>query len=157
MDHEGAERDSTWMQLWTCTVIHYNYSWLTHAPTDALVAGKPHKHRTLGIGGELKAKGSIPLFLDDELKASVVRGLDEKGISRDRYELRLAGLLHDDSSETTRAHLGLVYIARLRRPGLEGCEHVLSSIRFCGTGELQSACDQFDAWSRILIDHLLAF
>lgn len=72
------------------------------------------------------------------------------------YDLRLSGLLHDNSTLFGKSHLGLVFVARLRQHGLIDKSNGEAAICFSGTGELNQNREQFDPWSRLLLDHLEA-
>jgi predicted NUDIX family phosphoesterase len=54
-------------------------------------------------------------------------------------------------------HLGLVYVVKLRQPGMSDWGNGEARTRFHGMGELQQDRDRFEQWSRIIIDHFVAF
>lgn len=156
MDRDKAEHDPTYKQLVAYTAIHYNYSWLTYRRGSSLGEARLHGNRSMGIGGHINADDHANLFLDDHLKVAAYREVDEEVIIREKYDLRLAGLLNDDSNDVGRVHLGLVYVARLRQPDVEKREKGIAQIRFCGNGDLQQEREEFETWSQILIDNLHA-
>jgi len=157
MDRDLAGSDPGCKQLVTYTAVHYNYSWLTHLPGGALDQAGQRTRRALGVGAPLLASDREVVFLDQELQAAAARAVDSTFTFGDRFELRLAGLLDNDDDEASRPYLGLVYVARLLRPGASACAEGIAQVRFFGNGELQMQRDEFDPWSQILIDNLPAF
>jgi hypothetical protein len=133
IDRGRAAAEPSFLPLLTFTAIHYNYSWLTFE------AGP----RSLGIRAPLYADGEAPSFLDDALQASAQRAVESAIALGEPCQWRLAGLIQQDA-------LGLVYVARLPR-------RIESTLRSSGHGELSMEREQFEPWSRLLIDNLHAF
>lgn len=144
--------DPALLPLVTFTAIHYNYSWFSHVP-PAKKAGA-HAQRSLGIQDALGARDGL-LFLDPSI-AEVVRDalLRRVGFVGGQY-LRLAGLFNA-AHEPQDACVGLIYIAKLRQPGVACHDAALEEVLFYGNGDLRQARDEFDACSRALIDNLHA-
>ncbi len=134
--------------------VHYNYQWLTHRPND--VDGRPSDRRSLLVSGFLRAEKPAPIFLDETMDAAASRVVNERAPIDGPYDLRLAGLLNDDSAQPERGPLGLVYIAKLRQEGNKRRGAKPAGMRIYGSGELQVHVDGFDQRSRILIGFLHA-
>jgi hypothetical protein len=134
---EPAEGD---LRLVACAAVHFNYSWLTYQRAGA---------RSLGIEVEIGRDGRAPLFLDDEIQGDVERALTARGAAQGKIDVRLGGLL------IAQDRLGLLYLARLRQPDV--AQTGLEGLRFSGNGDLRQERAQFDAWSQVLIDNLVAF
>ena len=149
VDDDAAEGTATSKRLVTFTVVHHNYSWLTYTR-------RQQEPRWLGIMGPAHTHGQPGLFLDDDMTAAACRCVDAELATRARFEIRLAGLINDDETEFGRGHLGLVYVARLRQPGVETHGRAVAEPRFCGSGELVLSHDQFERWSQVLIQNLQA-
>ena len=154
LERDLAEGDPTYRRLVACTMIHHNYSWLTHAHRKGVEAESSPGPRSLIISEPMRAGDRVPLFLDDALAIAATRSVEAAVATPDGYDLRLAGLIDDDSHGLGHTHLGLVYVARLKRPGVAPHERALADIVFCGTGDLRAERDRFEPWSQILIDHL---
>jgi predicted NUDIX family phosphoesterase len=153
-EHELAEQDPSITQLMAFVAIHHNYSWLTCCSSDS---PEQEAHaRSVGFAGHLHPEGNNGLFLDESLNASAREVIDKCLAVPMGYDIRLAGLLCDGSTRFGRMHCGLVYVARLRQPGVEDLRKGESQIRFCGTEELRQERNRFEAWSRMVIDHLIA-
>lgn len=137
-DRKPAEGE---LRLVAYAAVHFNYSWLTYQRAGA---------RALGMEIELGRGGRVPLFLDDEVQADVERALTAwvapRVAAAGKIDLRLGGLLIAPD------RLGLLYLARLRQPGVAGSG--LEGLRFCGNGDLRQERARFDAWSQVLIDNL---
>jgi predicted NUDIX family phosphoesterase len=155
--HDQAEADPSAAQLVAFAVVHHNYTWLTLPSNGLDLAASTTALRSVGVAGHIRPEGNNGLFLDDSLKAEAHRVVKIAGIGAEEYTLRLAGLLFDDSTDVGRRHLCLVYIARLRQAFTNSGADGIKDISLFGTGVLQEIRDRFDSWSRILIDHLVAF
>ncbi|HEX3018791.1 MAG TPA: hypothetical protein VHP36_00750 [Chitinispirillaceae bacterium] len=156
IDHERAETDPSITQLTIFTVVHYNYSWLTFIKCMPDITNRSTSIRSAGLTGHVHSVGNNYLFLDDSLKKEVCRIIDDSILTNAGYHTRLAGLLFDNSDQYGRSHLGLVYVARLSRTGVEIKNDGIEKIELYGTGQLQEFRNQFDCWSRIVIDHIVA-
>ena len=151
---DQAMNDPAYRPLVIHAAIHFNYIWFTHQP--AAPEAPQQGERSLVISAHIPAQNPIPLFLDDQLKSAAARIVNERVLVTEPYELRLVGLLNDDTTDLSRRELGFVYVLKLRRAGIESRDRNLTRIRLCGNGELQLESDRFEARSRILIDNLYA-
>lgn len=146
-----AAQDPTLTQLVTYTVIHYNYAWFTYQRRDAL-----DPPRSLGLVGSIEAAGRSLLFLDECTEADALRTLRGSVMTRDECDLRLAGVITGEAESGGAPLAGLVYVARLRQPGVDSCNPQIAGVAFSGKLELEHERAQFDRWSRALIDKLHA-
>jgi len=144
VDPQIAAADPTLTQLTACTVIHHNRCWLTYETGSG--------GRSMRIGRAIESNEPF-LFLDDGLQAVALRQADEQADLSRRSDVRLAGLLRTEAEAQVR-QLGLVYVARLRQPGIE--TRGIVSLRFCGEEDLRQSRAEFEPWSRVLIDSLHA-
>jgi predicted NUDIX family phosphoesterase len=156
MDADVAAKENSVRVLVSDTVLHHNYSWLAYDHVAGVSERNELGKRTMIVPGQLFAEsGDSLLFLDSSLRNSVRRQLDEVFGLPQGYEMRLVGLLNDGAGN--RAPVGLVYVARLRQPGVITTENSPSQIRWSGSGQLSQEHDAYDAKTQILIDHLQAF
>lgn len=154
LDREQVENDPAYKKLICCVAIHFNYNWLTCRRTNGpfgLNAGL-----SMGLYGSVESGNQVNLFLDESYQSSVHKLLEREIQISGKYHVRLAGILNDDSEDFGRKHFGLVYVAKLSQPGVEGCGKGIADISFSGTGELQMNKDLYDPWSRMLIDNIAA-
>jgi predicted NUDIX family phosphoesterase len=112
--------------------------------------------RSLGIRGPVRVDDGAALFLDDQMKAAAHRLADEAFAVRDPLDLRLAGFICDETHDAGRPTLGLLYVAKLRQPGIAVRTPRIEQMCLCGHVDLLQQRDQFDGWSRIVIDNLAA-
>jgi|GEM_PF-3466842 len=150
-----AENDPRLMRLAAIIALHYNYSWLTcHGGLNQ--SAKNADGLSMGFAGPMNFDGNNDIFLDERLKSEVNKIVVDNVDIKANYNLRLAGLLCENSGQSTSRYLGLVYIARLRQADAIDKFNGNHGIRFYGMGELQEKRSLFNNWSRILIDHLSA-
>ena len=148
-EHTLAEQNPSLLQLMVVTAFHYNYSWLISS--GEINEKKTETTLSMCFVNHIQSDGYDDIFLDESIKRVASSTANHHIDIASAYDLRLAGLLLD------KLHLGLVYIFRLRQPGVIDRRNGEATIRFCGTGEIQQNRDRFDSWSRVLIDHLDAF
>jgi predicted NUDIX family phosphoesterase len=154
-DNEQADADPAITQLVAFTAVHYNYTWLACCP-GSNHDGNAMNAWSAGFIGHIFPEGNNSLFLDESLKTAASRIVDANVAVPAGYDVRLAGLLCDDSTPFGRRHLGLAYVVKLRQPGVDDRRNGEAGIRFYGIGELRQNRDRFDTWSQLLIDHLVA-
>lgn len=151
-----AEQDPALTRLVTYTVIHHNYAWFTYERAVALDRARPSPTRSLGLVGSLVPDGDGMLFLEESAAQHALRSLDSSVITKDKCDLRFAGMVQGDVEAEHGALLGLVHVARLRQPGVEPRDPAMCGVRFCGPLELEDEREQFDAWSQHIITKLHA-
>ena len=142
-----AAQERSLTPLVTYVVAHYNYAWFTYRT-------HPSSRRSMGIVGSIEAGEHPPLFCDDSIDAHALRTLHESVVVSARLDLRMSGLLR--APEWGESWVALVYVARLRQPGLSSRVPAISEVEFRGIGELEQEREQFDPCSQLLIDKLFA-
>jgi predicted NUDIX family phosphoesterase len=156
VEHRDVENDTSILPLVAIIAVHYNYSWLifTSKNNDAVITGA-NDTLSLGLTGQITFDGHNDIFLDERIKPAVVQIVNENLTTQAGYDLRLAGLLREAPALSGKRGLGIVLIARLHQPGVTA-KHNDLDIHFLGTGELRQNHQQFDYWSRVIIDHITA-
>ncbi len=154
MEHAVADKDFSLTQLVAIVALHYNYSWLAFTIDST---GKANHGSSLCTECHIPPFGNNNIFLDESLNIAACQLIDDWFIVEAGYDIRLAGLICDDSTKFGKSHLGLVFIARLRQAGVICRDDKNVNIKFHGMGELVQNREQFDSTSRVLIDHLIAF
>lgn len=154
MDRPAAEEDPTHKQLVAYNIIKSGDQYLSYVRGSSLGEARLHGNRSLGIGGHIDEADNATLFLDDHLKVAAHREIDEEVKISEKFDLRIVGLINDDSNEVGKVHLGLVYMAELSKPEVSKRERGIAQITFDSVEELQQQRDQFETWSQIIIDNL---
>jgi predicted NUDIX family phosphoesterase len=154
MDRDKAEHDPTYKQLIAYSAIRSGDQFLTYLRGKDLGEARLHGNRSIGIGGHINSDDHANLFLDDHLKVAAFREVDEEVRIPEKYDLRLAGLLNDDSNDVGKVHLGLVYVADLAEPEVKKRERGIARISFETPDELRARREEFETWSQILIDNI---
>lgn len=70
--------------------------------------------------------------------------------------IRRVGLINDDGTPVGRVHLGVVHLYDLDRPEVGPREEGLAEAGFLSLDLIQSLRHEFETWSQICIDSLLA-
>lgn len=154
MDRDKAEHDPSFKQLIAYSAVRCRDNFMTYLRGRGQGEARLHGNRSIGIGGHINSGDHATLFGDDHLKVAAHREMDEEIEILEKYDLRLAGLLNDDSTDVGKVHLGLVYVADLEKPDVAKREKAMAAITFATSEELREQRDQFETWSQILIDNL---
>ncbi len=154
MERGRVEHDPSYKQLVAYTVLSHGGRYLTYLRGKRQGEQRLRGNRSIGVGGHINSGDQATLFLDDRLKAAALRELDEEIEIAVPYQLRIAGLLNDDGNDVGRVHLGLVYRADLPQPAVSKREQSIARLAFADPAELRRDREQFETWSRILIDNL---
>lgn len=154
MDRDKAEEDTDFKQLVAYSAVYEDGAWLAYVRGKDLGEERLHGNRSIGIGGHINPSDHANLFLGDHLTAAAHREIDEEITIEGNYQLRLAGMLNDDSNEVGKVHIGLVYVATLNGQPVKKRERGISRLSFMNAAEMQEKRDEFETWSQILIDNL---
>lgn len=108
-----------------------------------------HSKRSIGVGGHIS---TLDLGDDSPYQVGMNRELQEE-ISFDRSWLgRCIGLINDDSNEVGQVHLGIVHLFEATTAEISPREDSMSDAGFRPLEELLLSLDQFETWSRILLE-----
>lgn len=110
--------------------------------------------RSIGIGGHIStvdeaAGGSSYL-------EGMRREIEEEVFLDAGYQQRCVGLINDDLTEVGKVHLGIVHLFELDTPQVRPREQSIIQTGFATPEELARDRDQFETWSQICLDYLLA-
>jgi predicted NUDIX family phosphoesterase len=114
-----------------------------------------HDRLSLGIGGHIN-----PVEEQNEvfpiIEAGMYRELNEEVSIEKIVDLKCVGILNDTSGGVSDYHLGVVYLLQA-----EGDVYVRETEKMEGTWamlpELESAFQQLETWSQIVVEKLLRF
>jgi predicted NUDIX family phosphoesterase len=143
-----AEDDPTWKQLIPYLVLRDGARLFLMRRTRAGADARLHDRYTIGVGGHVNPG-------DEGLEGALLREWREELDAGFDPEVRLVGLLNDDSDPVGAVHLGIVFEADAAgRPVGIRETHKLAGA-FAGADELWAAYDGMETWSRLLLEHLL--
>jgi hypothetical protein len=154
LEESDARVATTHARLVTFTAIHYNYAWFSYEQRTSGDAEAGFGVRWLGLCDVLAASDDLPLFLDERIQAAAQATLLRRVHIDGGSHVRLAGVLPVGLDAD--ACLALVYVARLRQPGVEPQDPSLHAVRWFGHEDLRQQRAAFEARSQALIDHLHA-
>ena len=113
-----------------------------------------HGKLSIGVGGHINpedhAEGESPVARGSR------REIAEELEIRGTYDLRIAGLLNDDSNPVGAVHVGIVQVARVQGTVAIREGNVLEGrlVRREELADLRRRNENFETWSSILLDHL---
>jgi len=131
-----------------------------------------HGRRSVGIGGHINPcdlsdsmLGVLlgrPDFLDDKYLRGMLRELNEELLFARRqgvWNMRLAGLINDDSTEVGKVHLGIVHVLFLDfGTTCTPNEKDIIELRWDTTASLRAHAnkysDEYESWSRICLQYV---
>jgi len=143
-----AEDDPTWKQLIPYVVLRDGARVFLMRRTRAGADARLHDRYTIGVGGHVNPG-------DHGLEGALLREWREELDAPFDPEVRLVGLLNDDSDPVGAVHLGIVYEsdAAGRPVGIRETHKLAGA--FAGSDELWAAYDGMETWSQLLLEHLL--
>jgi len=155
VERARAERTPAWKQVIPYCVVQHEGRILRMRRRPKGGEARLFDKLTIGVGGHINP-------VDQESTTSTLfaraarRELEEELEVRGEYELRLCGFLNDDSNPVGAVHLGLIHVVTCMEPvGIR--EHDVLVGELIEPEQLLSEArrgEDFETWSRTLIDHL---
>ena len=151
LDRHIAEEDPAFKQLIPYVVVRDGALVYLMERTAAGGDARLHGKASIGVGGHLNPvdEGQDPLT--DGLR----REWSEELVADWEPEVRLVGLLNDDSNPVGSVHLGVVFEVEAAGRPVEVRERDKLTGRFATAVEVRAAWDRMETWSRLVADHLL--
>jgi len=115
-----------------------------------------HSLRSLGVGGHVSREDAGGERTRLAYESALARELAEEVSIRSPGTIRLVGLINDDSTAVGQVHLGVVHLYELERPEVWPREEGLAESGFVKVAAVRDSREDFETWSRICIDALLA-
>lgn len=115
-----------------------------------------HKLKSIGVGGHVDEEDADGRATLEAYEIALRRELDEEVRIGTSGRLSCVGLINDDETPVGRVHLGVVHVYDLDRPEVFPREEGLAEAGFARLEQLRNTRDQFETWSRICIETLLA-
>lgn len=146
-----VEEDPAWRQLIPYVVVRCGdevFSYRRGGGGEGRLLGK----RSLGVGGHVSEGDGGGRGGADAFYAATVRELDEEVAIRTTFLFDAIGLIADDSDPVGRVHLGMVQVCELDEPEVVPRDPDLADAVFVPIASLAAARDEYESWSRALID-----
>ncbi|MBC7979108.1 MAG: NUDIX domain-containing protein [Armatimonadetes bacterium] len=150
MDREAAEEDPGHKQLIPYCIFKCGERVLYYTRGKAGGENRLHAKLSVGVGGHINPvdmgagrKGAGAYY------AAVQREIDEElEISCD-YQMRVIGLLNDDSNPVGQVHLGVVHLVEFETEEVASREDALMDLSWATVGELNGELfERLETWSQ---------
>jgi predicted NUDIX family phosphoesterase len=148
IDRALAERSAQWRQIIPYVVICNGSDVFGVTRTAKQTETRLHHKVSIGIGGHINPGHSVIEGLHKELDEEVRIG--------GTYELRLAGVINDESTEVGRVHLGACFLLEARTRDVVVIETEKMHGEWMTPAQLAAARPAMETWSQIVYDELLA-
>lgn len=153
MLREEAEKDPAFRQIIPYVLVHYNNKYLAVTRHQTQGEVRLHGKVSIGIGGHINPVDGKPA---DLLDAGLRRELSEE-LATDNppglANLKLVGVICDDTDEVSRVHLGVVMQWEVNQP-IEIRETDKMHGEYLTLEQISAHQDRFENWSRLVYDHL---
>jgi predicted NUDIX family phosphoesterase len=126
-----------------------------------------HARRSVGIGGHISTldaesgcgeetrgedrSGHAGVYLE-----GMRRELAEEVVLETQYIEKCVGMINDDKTPVGRVHLGVVHRFDVQSPNIRANESEIQGAGFRPVEEIIAELDQFETWSRIVVQALFA-
>ncbi len=156
MDRAAAEEDPTHKQLIPYCIFKCGDRVLHYTRGKAGGENRLHAKISVGVGGHINPvdmgegrKGAAAYY------AAVQREIDEELDIAGDYEMRIIGLLNDDSNPVGQVHLGVVHLVELENDQVSSREDALTDLSWATLSELNGALhERLETWSQLCVEHL---
>ena len=151
---DAVEQDPSYKQLIPYCIFRYRDTVFHYRRGDGSGEGRLLAKRSIGIGGHISSD-------DEQTGASpylegMRREIEEEVQVETTYRQRCVGLINDDLTDVGKVHLGIVHVFELDEPKVRPNERSIIETGFARPAELLPWRHQFETWSQICLDHLLA-
>ena len=156
-----AEEDFSLIQLVSAFLVRVQDRVATYKRTKRLPESRLHGFYSVLFGGHLNPDDVPPLFsiFDPVLGPKYIeRELSEELRFSEPPDLRLIGVLYDDSREVSKQHLGVLYeVWPSPSAKIEiGERGFLQQLRFETPAEIATRIEEFENWSELVLRRLLS-
>jgi predicted NUDIX family phosphoesterase len=156
MDRGAAEEDPSHKQLIPYCIFKCGDRVLHYTRGKAGGENRLHAKISVGVGGHINPvdmgegrKGAAAYY------AAVQREIDEELEIKGDYEMRIVGLLNDDSNPVGQVHLGVVHLVELENEEVSSREDALTDLSWATISELKEELfERLETWSQLCVAHL---
>lgn len=157
LDRVAAEDDPSHKQLIPYCIFKCGDRVLHYTRGKAGGEGRLHAKISVGVGGHINPvdmgegrKGSAAYY------AAVQREIDEELEIGSDYQMRVLGLLNDDSNAVGQVHLGVVHLVELEGEDVASREDALTDLSWATVEELNGELfERLETWSQFCARALL--
>jgi predicted NUDIX family phosphoesterase len=140
-----AEQDPSWKQVIPYLLLRDRERIFLMRRTSAGADARLHERWSIGVGGHMGPG-------DDSIEAGLRREFREELLADWAPEVRLLGLLNDDSTPVGQVHLGVVFEADAAGRAVVVRETDKLSGTFVPPDEVRRGYEHLETWSQLLFD-----
>jgi predicted NUDIX family phosphoesterase len=156
LDRGAAEEDPGHKQLIPYCIFKCGDRVLHYTRGKAGGENRLHAKISVGVGGHINPvdmgegrQGAAAYY------AAVQREIDEELEIGGDYEMRIVGLLNDDSNPVGQVHLGVVHLVELESDEVSSREDALTDLSWATIDELKGGLfERLETWSQLCVEHL---
>ncbi len=150
MKRELAEYDESYRQLIPYVVFKSEGQYLLLRRTASQSEKRLHNKYSLGVGGHVnQLDGAVPCWKTFE--QGLWREINEE-VDADILDIEYLGIINDLSSEVSRVHLGVLYIAEIEFRKLN--EPDLFEMKWVPIEELVAYAELMEGWSLLALNKI---
>lgn len=147
-----VETDPSFKQLIPYVVLRYGCDLFHYRRGATGTEARLHAWRSVGVGGHISEEDAASGT--DPYRAGMLRELAEELDVRSAFTERLLGFINDDTTPVGSVHLGVVHLFDMNTPDVHPREAALADAGFAPLAELLAAREQFETWSRFVLEAL---
>jgi predicted NUDIX family phosphoesterase len=147
-----VETDPSFKQIIPYVVLRWDDQLFHYTRGRKASETRLQAQRSIGVGGHISATDS-GLF-DDAYRTGMLREVEEEVHLETPYREECVGLINDDSNPVGQVHLGVVHVFELAEPKVRRREQALTRAGFAPLAELRAQADEFETWSRFVLEAL---
>jgi predicted NUDIX family phosphoesterase len=147
-----VETDPSFKQLIPYVVLKCGEQVFHYARGRRATEARLRALRSIGVGGHISQEDSS--LFGDPYRDGMLREVAEEVYLESNYAERCVGLINDDGNAVGQVHLGIVHVFELAEPKVRRREQALTRSGFAPLAELRAQRDEFETWSRFVLDVL---
>jgi predicted NUDIX family phosphoesterase len=145
-----AETNPTYKQIIPYVVLKWRDQVFAYTRGKRATETRLQALRSIGVGGHISAEDAS--LFETPYREALARELAEEVYLDSAYEERCVGLINDDATAVGQVHLGVVHVFELEQPAVRRREQALTRAGFAPLAELRQQLDEFETWSRFLLE-----
>lgn len=154
ISRDSAENNEEFKQIIPYVVFKKDDKFLVYQRSIAVGEKRLAGLKSIGIGGHIEIIDADSTKMDiwNIISNGMHREIDEEIGAEIEKNISFVGIINDESNMVNKVHLGLVFLAKLKSLHVSSKSKEFSSIFFCNASELSKNIDEFETWSKHLID-----
>lgn len=149
-----AEDDPSYKQLIPYCLFRCDGKVLSYRRGKGIGEGRLLGKRSVGIGGHISEEDAAGS--DHPYQVGMRREIAEEIDVASEHRESIVGLINDDATDVGRVHLGVVHVFDLESPNVTPREASIQDVGFASPAELAAQMTEFETWSQICLEHLVA-